>query len=65
MMIDGLVYWSLTPQQQPGSYRGSDYDDRWFGLLEFNASATARVISRQFSGGGNRTTQRKPPTYGK
>ena len=23
MMIDGLVYWSLTPQQQPGSYRGS------------------------------------------
>ena len=23
----GLVYLGLTPQQQPGSYRGSDYDD--------------------------------------
>ena len=23
----GLVYWGLTPQQQPGSYRGGDYDD--------------------------------------
>ena len=23
----GWVYWGLTPQQQPGSYRGGDYDD--------------------------------------
>ena len=23
----GLVYWGLTPKQQPESYRGSDYDD--------------------------------------
>ena len=22
-----LVYWGLTPQQQPGSYRGGDDDD--------------------------------------
>ena len=22
-----LVYWGLTPQQQPGSYRGGDNDD--------------------------------------
>ena len=22
-----LVYWGLTPQQQPGSYQGGDYDD--------------------------------------
>ena len=23
----GLVYWGLTPQQQPGSYRGGGDDD--------------------------------------
>ena len=22
-----LVYWDLTPQQQPWSYQGGDYDD--------------------------------------
>ena len=22
--LDGLVYWGLTPQQQPGSYQGID-----------------------------------------
>ena len=38
----GLVYWGLTPQQQPGSYQGLVR----FGVLGFNASATARVISR-------------------
>ena len=25
--MPGLVYWGLTHQQQPGSYRGSDDDD--------------------------------------
>ena len=25
--IKGLVYWGLTPHQQPGSYRSGDYDD--------------------------------------
>ena len=33
------------------------------GLLGLNASATVRVISR-FTGGGNRSSRRKPPTYG-
>ena len=28
-----LVYWGLTPQQQPGSYRGGDYDDEMSVLL--------------------------------
>ena len=23
----GLICWGLTPQQQPGLYRGGDYDD--------------------------------------
>ena len=22
--LDGLVYWGLTPQQQPGSYQGGE-----------------------------------------
>ena len=27
MVWFGLVYWGLTPQQQPGSYQGGDDDD--------------------------------------
>ena len=27
MLVGVLVYWGLTPQSQPGSYRGSDDDD--------------------------------------
>ena len=45
----GLVYWGLTPQQQPGSYQGGEM----------------MMMKNQFSGGGNRRSRRKPPTYGK
>ena len=44
-----LVYWGLTSQQQPGSYQGSEMV----------------MMKNQFSGGGNRSTRNKPPTYGK
>ena len=35
-LVGWLVYWGLTPQQQPGSYRGGDYDDEemLFSLVE-------------------------------
>ena len=31
---DGLVYWGLTPQQQPGSYQGGENDDEISFLVE-------------------------------
>ena len=27
ILYSGLVYWGLTPQQQPGSYQGGENDD--------------------------------------
>ena len=43
---NGLVYWGLyMPQQQPGSYQRGEM----------------RMMKSVFSGGGNRSTRRKPP----
>ena len=61
----GLVYWGLTPQQQPGSYRGGDDDDNDDGDYDGDDDddddddvVTVSLVEET----GN--TRRKPPTYG-
>ena len=44
MMKDGLVYWGLTPQQQPGSYQGGENDDE----VSFLVEETMMKESNQF-----------------
>ena len=51
----GLVYWSLTPQQQPGSYQGGEMMMKsvfWWRKPEYPEETG---VPR-----GNRSTQRKP-----
>ena len=55
----GLGCQGLTPQQQPGSYRGLV----WFGLSELNPSATARVIPRFGLVCQGLTPQQQPGSY--
>ena len=49
----GLVYWGLTPQQQPGSYQGGDDDDEMsVSLVEVKMETSPNQHVRVMDGPG-------------